>query len=367
MTNYYLYRFLGVLLWMSLPLLVSAQADSSQLTMLSSGNEQPKQPISQWVTPANKTLSERLPIVGIRQQWEENDIAHILQNSRPSLQQARPIEPTYYRDNIFAIEESDNPFALRRSNRPRAALVAATETKSSSFWKELTELFSSQDKSNIPTGTPGWLLFVLLGALGFFATMMTVFRQDIFKIFAAFINSTTAGQLYRDQRNDLFTPIGMSSYTLFSVVLGSFLFLSVDKLSPSEVASWNSFGAFSLTVLGVMGIFALKHLQIKLVGLVFPFRHEMDFYNFLLSNHNKLIGIVFLPLVFLLAYMPASMQVGIAYLGLSILVAMYFYRGFRAMAASSDWILAHKFHFFVYLCSVEIAPALILAKLLAIL
>lgn len=324
-----------------------------------------EKPLSQWVTPMPKPLTERLPLMSTRSDADEFSIGHILQRSAPFATNHTPIGHHYYVDNLFAIDESDNPFALRRSNQ-KFTIRVGKQNQTPTLWENLNDLFSPQDKKNIPSGAPHWLLFFLFGGLAVLALTMSLFRQDVFKIFAAFVNSTAAGQLYRDQKNDLFTPVGISTLLLFCLSVGSFVFLAVPHLAANnEIPTWNNFSTFGLTVSGLAAMYLLKALQVKTIGLIFPFRQEMDFYNFLISNHNKVLGIAFLPLVFVLAYTEGAAENFALYTGLALLGGMYLYRGFRAVATCSDWIFLYKFHFFVYLCTAEIAPALILIKLLS--
>jgi hypothetical protein len=71
------------------------------------------------------------------------------------------------------------------------------------------------------------------------------------------------------------------------------------------------------------------------------------------------MGLLSLPFVALMAYAPQVLTPVVAYLGIASMAIVFGYRIFRGVVAGSDCILLHKFHFLLYLCSVEIAPLLI--------
>lgn len=274
------------------------------------------------------------------------------------------IDRKYYAENPFVIAASNNPFALKIEGLRRNTKKASK--KYSSIQSSLDEIFyeekdvKNKDKNqNLPT----WLIFVFLGLLALITVAISVYRHDLKKTFHAFVNNNSAGQLFREQK-DLRHPVTFISSLIFSMVMGLFVFLLVGKMGG--IKNFNTMTNFLICVGGVIGLSSLKHLQLKTIANIFPFQQEVNLYNFILSNTNKIIGYTFLPLVFLIAYAPSGMQPLFLYLSFGVLGLTYVYRGFRGLVLASDIILFHKFHFFLYLCTVELAPLLILLKVLSL-
>lgn len=270
------------------------------------------------------------------------------------------IERNFYTNNIFDIEESDNPFALlsERSQQQKQQ----EEKTGLNFKSNIKELFSPSNLSS--NKQSNWLFLALLGIVSFMAVVLSAYRTNVKKTFQAFINATAAGNLHREQHMP-FSPHNLANHSLFAFTMGTFAFLATQLLVPN--LALNSFIAYSLFVLGVGGLYLAKNIQLQLVGQLLPYQQEINFYGFLIANHNKVLAFSLIPSLFLLAYTPPFLQYTTLYASIFAIALIYLYRCIRTLTAISDIIIFHKFHFFVYLCTVEIAPIVILLKLLSIL
>ena len=266
----------------------------------------------------------------------------------------------YYNDNIFDIDESDNPFALPRGNKNRQKNTKEKRQKEGA--SIFDQLFAS--KSGKGAQNAQWLIFFLLGVLSFVAMLVAVYPRDVQLIFQAFL-STSANKNVQREQSSFFKIESLASYLLFVINMGTFLFLTVDILQPNN--PFNSFGMLLLFILGVACVYLLKHLQLKALSFILPCHQEIDTYNFIVLNTNKALGFVLLPLLFFVAYMPDQLQYLAFSISVMVLGLIYIYRTLKGLTAAASLILFRKFHFITYLCAVEIAPALILLKLLYVL
>lgn len=269
------------------------------------------------------------------------------------------LERKYYNDNPFDIEESDNPFALPIQGRKKRK---TKEQQQGSEEAVLSALFSTENQDN--PAIPEWLIFVLLGILSFMTIILVVYQKSVSNILQAFFSTGFSKQVQREQQS-LLTFRQISSYLLFVMSMGTFCFL-IPQVLVEEI-TFNTLGALLLCMGGIAAIYTLKHLQLNFLAAILPFHKEILTYSFIISNTNKIIGFVLLPLLFILAYTPPEAQSSILYTCFGILGIIYIYRSLKGLACAGNIILFHKFHFFVYLCAVEIAPILILLKLLSIL
>ncbi|MGH1337646.1 MAG: DUF4271 domain-containing protein [Aureispira sp.] len=266
----------------------------------------------------------------------------------------------YYNNNIFDIDESDNPFALTGGNKNRQN--TAKEQRKKEGTAVFSQLFAS--KSNNGQQSTQWLIFFLLGILSFMAMLLAIYPKDVRLTFQAFLSSSANKNVQREQAGFLKIE-SFTSYLLFVSSMGTFLFLTVDILQPDN--PFNSFGMLLLFILGVACVYILKHFQLKVLSFILPCHQEIETYNFIIFNTNKALGFLLIPLLFLVAYVPSGAQYTAFYASVILLGLIYMYRTLKGLAAAASLILFRKFHFIVYLCAVEIAPMLILLKLLYVL
>lgn len=269
------------------------------------------------------------------------------------------IERKYFTDNAFDIGAYDNPFALQGSKKKRNRSKYQQKQDAKSIFTDLWNLSEEDNDQRIPK----WLIFNLLGILSFMTILLTLYRKMVGNIFQAFFSLGSASNLYREQRNFLKIE-SFSSYILFVLTMGTFCFILPQFFT--ENPPFNTFSGLLLCVIGVGLAYFLKYVQLRIVGIILPYPNEIGFYSFIVSITNKVIGYFLLPALFILAYVPDAAQFFVLYIILAILTIIYLYRGLRGLAIGANTILFHKFHFFIYLCTVEIAPVVILLKLLSI-
>ena len=281
------------------------------------------------------------------------------------------IDRTYSINNPFDMEDLNNPFNLSRSGNRIS--YNSKKKESESFQKFLGNLF---DYKQMPKKTiinkkpemvpPMWMLYSLIAVLSVFAYQTVAFRAENKRTLQAFLSSSSALQQYRDQKT-MFTPYKMLSDSLFVLSIGHFVYIgsNVYLHTYDMPYSWN-FGNLILSVLGVSTVFFIKDIQSKVLGTIFPFKQQLSYNNFILKNTFRVLALSITPLLFLLTYSPETIKLFSLFVGVLLLASSGVYGIFRMTLASSEIIQENKFHFFIYLCAVELAPLLILLKLLSV-
>jgi hypothetical protein len=114
----------------------------------------------------------------------------------------------------------------------------------------------------------------------------------------------------------------------------------------------------------IAAIYVVKFIFLNVVGWIFGIGHVTDTYIFIIFLINKMIGIFLLPFIALLAF-PTPELINIVILLSYILIAgMLFYRFIISYRPVRNEIKLTRFHFFLYLCAFEIAPLLLIYKVL---
>lgn len=257
------------------------------------------------------------------------------------------ISSKYSLNNIFSLHIQNNPFSLKVQER----ISKNTQSDWAVFWEELFINYNQgKPQSN------SWFLLIVFGILALLSALLTNYGKDVKKIFQSFSNSSLASQCYRE--STIMSPVLLGSKLLYSMSLGSIVFLAMQEWGSSTVG----IGTWFLCTSAVAVMQFARFLQLEFLALILPVKKDLHFYNFIVSNTNHVNGFLLIPFVLFLAYSPEQIE-SISWFSLVVFVGVsYLYRCFRALNLAMDQILFHKFHFLLYLCSVEIAPVLLICK-----
>lgn len=210
----------------------------------------------------------------------------------------------------------------------------------------------------------GTLKFVfLLIILGFLAFLMTNFRPEINNIYKSFMSHNMLVLLHREKGNLRSLPY-LLLYLLYCLTGGTFLFL-VSKYMGMQFFE-NNFLSLLTNVGIVSGFYLVKHVVLALLSSIFPFSKEMNLYAFTIAVFNQTLGIILIPFIAFIAFDQSNVGTSILYISFIVISLVYLYRAVRALIIGRQYISFHKFHFFVYLCAVELAPLLIIIKLMGL-
>lgn len=131
-----------------------------------------------------------------------------------------------------------------------------------------------------------------------------------------------------------------------------------------EHVSTNSF-LLVIYILGVLiGYHWLRLILYKLLNFIFNFKNEIE----ITLNVDKLFmmysALILVPMILLIVY-GAPLLITTTWIVLAIyIVILIFYRLFLAWQLSNKILINNLFHFILYICTLEIAPMLILIRLI---
>ncbi|HRI29659.1 MAG TPA: DUF4271 domain-containing protein [Chitinophagales bacterium] len=177
-------------------------------------------------------------------------------------------------------------------------------------------------------------------------------RESVFNVYIA-------RQFYEDFNHANFI-INLIMWLLTAGSMGLFAFLSIRFFGKlPQVQDWILLPA-TLSTVGILIMF--RRVVIQITGTILPVAAVAQFYLF----NNRIISLYFavlmLPILLLLSfgsYTPALWAFNLCLATLCIMCIFILYRGFTIV--KEMWI-HYKFHFFLYLCTLEIVPLLVLGK-----
>lgn len=210
--------------------------------------------------------------------------------------------------------------------------------------------------------TLDWFTIVLLGML----VLLTWFKVFYFRIFSqlwnAFFSLTTTNQIVRDE-SVLLQRASLILSIIAYFVSGLFVY------QVSVVMGWNhqllpgGFNRFILFALIIALAYSIKMILLRFLSVVFKIEKPVATYIFNIFLVNMVIGLLLFPAIILIAYLPSEYRYYIVIGTLIILASLLLYRLFRAVGIGLTIQRFSLFYLFLYICSFEIAPLLIIYKL----
>ncbi|HUQ64777.1 MAG TPA: DUF4271 domain-containing protein [Flavitalea sp.] len=205
------------------------------------------------------------------------------------------------------------------------------------------------------------IFYYIVSLVLFFALMRLFFYKYVSTMFTLFFRATLRQQQLREQL--LQAPLPALLMNIFFVL--SFAtycsFLAVHLKLPFAANFWTT---LLYAVVLIATIYIIKFIFLNIVGWIFGVSNVTDTYIFIVFLINKMIGIFLLPMIALLAF-PTPVLLPVMLMVSYILVGgMVFYRFIISYRPVRSEIKVNRFHFFLYLCAFEIAPLLLIYKVL---
>lgn len=211
--------------------------------------------------------------------------------------------------------------------------------------------------------SPIWFFPIILLVLAVFAALRIFYTKYFSQMLTAFINNNLTNQIVRDE-NILVQRASVYLSIVFNLIAALFLYL-VSIFYGWEIGDIGiGFSRFLFFAVVVSAIYSLKFLILKICGWLFQLDREMASYIFNTFLINNVLGIAILPFICLIAYNQV-LSAGTSIIICSILAILAFsYRVFRGVLVGLSMSSFSLLYLFLYLCTLEIAPLLILIRLI---
>jgi hypothetical protein len=205
------------------------------------------------------------------------------------------------------------------------------------------------------------MFYFMLGLLFYFAIVKFFFAKYLANLMTLFFKASMRQQQLREQiLQSPFPSLLLNILFVFSGGLyGAYLMRFYHYGSPDRF--WIHF-QYSAIILALL--YLLKYLILKIIGWIFNLNRAIDIYLFVVFMTNKIIGSLLLPFLVLITFSgPLLTEIGIT-LSIIMVCLFYVYRFIAAYSALHKEIKISGLHFILYLCAFEIAPLLLIYKVL---
>ena len=215
----------------------------------------------------------------------------------------------------------------------------------------------------VPAEGKELIFYVIIGLLLLFAFLRHAFGKYFNNLFRLFFRTTMK---YRQIREQLMqTPLPSLLLNGFFVICGG-MYISFLLVHFGLIDSDDFWLYFLYSGLGLITIYFVKFMGLKVIGWIFNMREAANSYIFIVFVVNKIIGVFLLPFIVMLAFMSGtgySVALVLSWFGLA---GLLLYRFILSYAAVRNQVRFNPFHFFLYLLAFEIAPLLLIYKLLLV-
>jgi len=264
-----------------------------------------------------------------------------------------------------AIPPTDkNPFELK--HREKASVPAADNNNPFDLKKEaqpvdeIPEEVVKAPGSKQPLSDSTYTFWIIIGMLILYTLSFSMYKSYVIKTYRAFTNENFLKLVHREQGGILQFPY-FFLYLVFVINAGIFIYFICRHFGYIHT---DRLGTLFVLIAIIGGVFLLKHLALKFMGFIFPIGKETQQYSFTITIFSIIVGLILAPLNTFIAYAPESITTQLIFGSAFIIALVYLFRHFRGLFIGSRYIAMHKFHFFMYLCTVEIAPVFILLKII---
>ena len=205
-----------------------------------------------------------------------------------------------------------------------------------------------------------WITILLLVCLLLFAWIQTVSHKRFAQIFKAVMQPHSVNQLERE--GNLFRErITLSLGAIYYIVGSVFIFQLFNAFYtlPGEIDNLS----FTALILGVLFSYQmLKSLLIYTSGIIFKTAESSRYYQLNTLIFNQITGIVIFPFAIMALYWENTTFLIIGGIIVSLLFGYRLFRGILTGMANKNYNLLYLF---LYLCTLEILPLLLLLKVIS--
>jgi len=201
--------------------------------------------------------------------------------------------------------------------------------------------------------------YLIIGMLFYLAFIKVTFPKYFSNVFELIFQSPIRQKQTREQlqQNNL---ASLFSNILF--ILNASIFVSLIAVKNGWV-DLSLYSCIAYSAVGFTALYLFKFLFLWLSGWLFSQGEAIGNYSFIVFLTNKVMGVFLIPAILLLAFSPESVQ-DFAYNSALIFISILFvYRYLVSFSIVRASLKVSAFHFFLYLCTCEVLPMLVLYKL----
>jgi hypothetical protein len=278
------------------------------------------------------------------------------------------------RDSIARLRSDSAIGMLRDSGASAMALHADTASRRDSA--KLRDSPAIRAAANRPppaaadTGPPveihranskDTFFYLIVAILFYFASIRIFFEKYFNNLMTLFFRVSLRQQQIREQVLQAPLP-SLLLNILFVISAGLY---ACFLLHYSRWGAGVNFWVLYLYCMALLAaIYLVKFVVLKFIGWVFSISRATDIYIFIVFLVNKMLGIFLLPFLIVIIFSAEEWRQVFITISLAMIFVLWGYRILASYRPIRNEIKLTPFYFFLYLCAFEVAPLLLIYKVL---
>ncbi len=201
-------------------------------------------------------------------------------------------------------------------------------------------------------------LFLLVFIL--FVWIYSTNRKRLNQAMKAFYVNRLTNQLGRDELS-LGNRVSIFLSILFVLTFSLFIFQCAKYYG--YYSGQNDFLFFVKISVTISVVYGFKILAVRIFGYIFQNQKESAEYSLMIFLFCNIFGLFLMPIVLCMAFVKDVSPLIFIYSGAGVFVLLLFIRVLRGVLIGVNSIRVSKFYLFLYLCTLEILPFVIMVKL----
>jgi hypothetical protein len=230
-----------------------------------------------------------------------------------------------------------------------------------------TSIFSRHQLQPVHSGempvnrqSTDWITALLLVCLFIFAWIQTYYSKRLSQVFRAVAQAHAVNQLERE--GNLFSErITLGLAFIYYTVCSIFIYQVFSEFFTLPTGFTNL--TFTLLIYGSLFTYQMiKSLIVYTMGIVFTNSESARSFQLNTLMFNHIIGTLLFPFTIMAFYWESTLFLNIGIIIISLLLLYRLFRGILIGLANKNYNL---FYLFLYLCTLEILPLLLLYKVIS--
>lgn len=206
-----------------------------------------------------------------------------------------------------------------------------------------------------------WLSFLLVGIIVLLAYLNAGHGKVILALFQAYWSNRMVAKFARE--DSFFNlKIAIIFLLIFLFVISLLIYNAIPFLAP--VFIYKGFALYGRIFLLVAGYYSLKFILMKFSAYLFAIPKLIAAYLSIMAISNFVYVLVILPILLFYQFLPIESHQNLIYLLIFLWVFNAIYKYLRSGAYVSSNFRFPKFYLFIYLCTLELMPLLVIYKIL---
>ncbi len=211
--------------------------------------------------------------------------------------------------------------------------------------------------------TPDWIFPLVILMVAAFAWLRAFYNKYFLQVVSAFFNNNLANQIVRDE-NILVQRASILLNLVFSLVVALFLYFVSIHFNWSLNGMSFGLSRYIFFALIVSAAYTVKFIVLRICGYLFQVEKETATYIFNIFLINNAVGTLLIPLVLFIAFSSAISTTLLISISVFFIACGFLYRIIRGIIAGFSSPAFSLYYLFLYLCALEIAPLIVLIKVL---